>query len=175
MTSRKPFVWLACALLICGLSGPGFAQGDRGKAELKAGSGTITIDYGKVDLKGRDMLAQLKPGAYWRLGANAATSINTPVEITLGTSKLAKGVYTMRLKRNADEAFSLTLDSTAPAQHGSNSADGSKEVASVALKQETLGAPVETLSITLAGSGNTGILAISWGTTKLSTSFTIGK
>jgi hypothetical protein len=175
MTSRNRFVWLAAVALVCGLCAPGFAQGDRGKAEFKAGAGSVVIDYGKVDLKGRDMLGQLAVGSYWRLGSNAATSLRTPVELTFGTSKVAKGLYTLRLKRTGTDAFSLTFDSTAPGEHGSNDASAAKEVASVPLKKEALGSPVETLSITLDGSGNKGAVAISWGVTKLSAEFAVGK
>ena len=44
------------------------AQAVRGKAEMKAGAGAITVDYGRPSLKGRDMLSQLQDGASWRMG-----------------------------------------------------------------------------------------------------------
>ncbi len=76
---------------------PGAAQGNRGKAELKTGAGSITVDYGRPVLKGRDMLSQLKPGDFWRMGMNQATTLTTPVDLTFGGTKVRKGSYSLFL------------------------------------------------------------------------------
>lgn len=173
MTLRKTFALFAAALALCALSVPLFAQ-ERGKAEMKAGSDTITVDYGKVALRGRDMLSQLKVGTYWRLGANEATVIKSPVALTFGGKVVPKGNYVLHLKRVAQDSFALTFNSAPPAW-GSNEPDVSKEVASIPLKKETAATSVETLSIALSGAPGSGALTISWGTTKLSAGFSAGK
>jgi len=173
MVLRKTLALFTTALVFCSLSVSLFAQGERGKAEMKAGSGTIAIDYGKVTLRGRDMLSQLKVGSYWRLGANEATVITSPVDLTFGGKVVPKGTYTLHLKRVSQDGFALTFNSAPPAW-GSNEPDASKEVASVPLKKEAVAA-VETLSIGLSGTPGNGVLTISWGTTKLSTGLSVGK
>ena len=50
---------------------------------MKAGPGAITLDYGRPSLKGRDMLAQLQEGTFWRMGRNEATVLTTPVDLSL--------------------------------------------------------------------------------------------
>ena len=72
MNTKKALALMV--LIVCVVSG--FAQfGPRGKAELKAGAGSITIDFGQPALKGRDMLAKLPAGEFWRLGNNQPTAL----------------------------------------------------------------------------------------------------
>jgi hypothetical protein len=65
-TFAKALGWLSYGILSACLVAPAGAQGQaaRGKAELKAGSGAVAIDYGRPSLKGRDMLSQLQEGSY---------------------------------------------------------------------------------------------------------------
>ena len=88
-----------------------FAQGGRGKADLKAGSGSITVDYGRPALKGRDMLSQLQAGQSWRMGTNQATVLVTPVDLTFGSNKLPKGSYSLFLKKVDADKFELVFNS----------------------------------------------------------------
>src|SRR5512147_1257811 len=86
MNSRKALALMICVLLFAVACFAQMPKGNpRGKAELKAGSGSITIDYGRPDLKGRDMLSQLTVGQAWRMGNNQATVFSTPVDLTFGT------------------------------------------------------------------------------------------
>jgi hypothetical protein len=108
MTSKK-ILGLTVSLL---LAISCFAQGPaRGKAELKAGAGSITIDYGRPILKGRDMLSQLQVGSFWRMGNNMATVLTTPVDLTFGSVKVPKGAYSLWLKRTTPEC-SMTSPKT---------------------------------------------------------------
>src|SRR5512134_441206 len=112
MSLKKIVGWSCLALLSVALAVPARAQaqGERGKAEMKAGSGAITVDYGRPALKGRDMLAQLNEGAVWRMGRNEATVLTTPVDLAFGTTRIAKGAYSLWLKK-AGEAFQLVFNS----------------------------------------------------------------
>jgi hypothetical protein len=154
------------------LVAPAGAQAQRGKAELKAGAGTITIDYGQPSLKGRDMLSQLKEGSFWRMGMNQATVLTTPVDLAFGATKIAKGSYSLWLKR-VGEAFELVFNSQT-GQWGTQH-DPAKDVSSVAMKSAPLASPVETFAMELKPAAKGGELALSWGATRLSAAFEIGK
>ena len=90
MTLKRIVGWACLGLLTAVLAAPASAQAERGKAELKAGPGAITVDYGRPSLKGRDMLAQLQEGSFWRMGVNQATVLTTPVDLAFGGTKVAR-------------------------------------------------------------------------------------
>ncbi|HYK90262.1 MAG TPA: DUF2911 domain-containing protein [Acidobacteriota bacterium] len=171
MTFKKALCWICSGLLCLLVVIPGSAQGNRGKAELKAGTGNITIDYGRPSLKGRDMISQLQEGSFWRMGMNQATVFTTPVNLTIGDTTVAKGSYSIWLKRAGDKY--LLVFNSQTGQWGTQH-DPSKDVVGVPLKQETLSSPVETFTIDLKEASHGGTFSLSWGTTKLSTDFVTG-
>ncbi len=172
MTFKRALSWICCAVLGAFLVVPTFAQGGRGKAEMKAGTGTITIDYGRPSLKGRDMISQLKDGSFWRMGMNQATVLTTPVDLTFGTTKVAKGSYSLWLKKEG-ENYLLVFNSQT-GQWGTQH-DPSKDVHSIALKKEILQSPVEMFTIDLIEAPKGGVFSLNWGTTKLLTEFEFAK
>jgi hypothetical protein len=163
MNSRKALGLMVCVLLAVSC----FAQGSRGKAELKAGAGSITIDYGQPALKGRDMLSQLQVGQFWRMGNNLATVLTSPVDLTFGSTKVPKGSYSLWLKRTNADTFELVFN-TQTGQWGTQH-DPSKDAFQVPMKKETLPNSVEVFTINLKGAPKGGIFTMDWGTTQLST------
>jgi hypothetical protein len=155
--------------LCCVLAVSSFAQGNRGKAELKAGASAITIDYGRPALKGRDMLSQLKEGESWRMGSNQSTTFTTPVDLTFGATKIPKGSYSLFLKKQAANQFELIFNSQT-GQWGLTH-DVAKDFAQVPLKMESLPSPVEVFTIDLKPAPKGGIIVLSWGTTGLTSQF----
>ena len=160
-------------LLLCvALAASCFAQmktPPRGKAELNAGSGSITVDYGRPELKGRDMLSQLQVGQFWRMGSNMATVLTTPVDLTFGSVKVPKGAYSLWLKLAAPDKFELVFNSQT-GQWGMQH-DVSKDVFSVPMKKEVLPSSVETFTLELKGASKGGVFALHWGTTALLANF----
>ncbi len=146
-----------------------FAQGGRGKAELKAGAGSITIDYGRPLLKGRDMLAQLQTGQAWRMGNNQATVLATPVDLTFGSVKIPKGSYSLFLKKVDADKFELTFNSQT-GQWGLQH-DASKDLFNVPMKKGALTTAVEMFTIDLKGAPKGGNIVLDWGTTELTAEF----
>jgi hypothetical protein len=144
----------------------------RGKAEMKAGAGSITIDYGRPELKGRDMLSQLKDGESWRMGMNQATVLTTPADLTFGSTRIAKGAYSLFLKK-AGDAFQLVFNSQT-GQWGTQH-DASKDVATVPMTKSAAASPVEAFTIELNPKGDGGSLDLSWGATRLSAPFQVAK
>jgi hypothetical protein len=145
----------------------------RGKAELKAGDASITVDFGQPALKGRDMLSQLKEGSFWRMGNNQATVFKTPVDLTFGSVKVPKGDYSLWLKRAAQDKFELVFNSQT-GQWGMTH-DTAKDVYQVPMTKETLSNSVELFIIELKGAPKGGVFSFSWGTSKLSADFQFAK
>ena len=162
MYYRKALGWIECLLLTGALATPLMAQGPRGKAELKAGTEAITIDYGRPSLKGRDMIGQLKTGDVWRMGMDDPTVLTTPVDLAFGNTRIAKGSYRLQLGKVADNKFELIFQP----QSGQGGASQSK----VPLKKEA-GSQVETFTIDLKEAPGGGVFVMNWGTTKLSADF----
>jgi hypothetical protein len=169
---KKTLGWTCLAVLSALLAAPATAQPARGKAEMKAVSGSITVDYGQPSLKGRDMLSQLKDGAFWRMGMNQATVLTAPSNLSFGSTKIAKGAYSLWLKKSGD-AFQLVFNSQT-GQWGTQH-DASKDVASVTMTKAALSSPVETFTIDLTPKDKGGSLDLSWGATKLSAPFEVAK
>lgn len=70
------------------------AASPRAKATGKAGSATVTVDYGQPSVKGRKIFGDLVPYAkVWRTGANEATVFETDSDIKVEGKSLAKGKY----------------------------------------------------------------------------------
>ncbi len=168
---RGTLSWAAGGMLVASLATPAVAQ-ERGKAELKTESGVVTIDYGRPSLKGRDMLSQLEDGAFWRMGMNQATVLETPVALTFGETEVAKGSYSLWLKKQAD-TFWLVFNSQT-GQWGTQH-DPAKDVYTFELMPESLTEPVEVFTIELKGDGKPATLDLSWGDTKLTGVFTFGQ
>jgi len=172
MSLKRVVYWTCFALVSVALVAPLRAQAERGKAEMKAGAGAITVDYGRPALKGRDMLSQLQEGSFWRMGMNQATVLTTPVDLAFGGTKVAKGAYSLWLKKSG-EGFQLVFNSQT-GQWGTQH-DPAKDVVSVAMAKSPLAAPVESFTIGLPPSAKGGALELSWGATKLAAPFELGK
>ncbi len=176
MTLKKTFGWTCFAVLTAMLTASAVAQPAgapaRGKAEMKAGAGSVAIDYGRPSLKGRDMLSQLQDGAFWRMGMNQATVLTAPADLSFGSTKIAKGSYSLWLKKSGD-AFQLVFNSQT-GQWGTQH-DTAKDVASVTMTKAALASPAETFTIDLTPKDKGGSLDLSWGATKLSAPFEVAK
>ncbi len=57
---------------------------------------TVSIKYNSPSVKGRKIFGGLVPfGQVWRAGANAATSLHTETDLTIGNLSVPKGDYTL--------------------------------------------------------------------------------
>jgi len=165
----KKALALAVALLLAVSCFAQMRGNPRGKAELKAGTGSITIDYGRPSLKGRDMSSQLTVGQAWRMGSEQATVISTPVDLTFGSVKVPKGSYSLFLKRTDAEKYDLVFNSQT-GQWGLTH-DTSKDVFQVPMRKGELTSPVELFTIDLKEAPKGGVVVLNWGSTQLSANF----
>ena len=93
---------IAVAIVAVCLSTVALAQGGkpiaspRDSVSGKVAGANISINYGAPSLRGRKILGAIEPyGKPWRAGANAATTVVTDKEVTIGGKKLPAGKYTL--------------------------------------------------------------------------------
>lgn len=173
MTCKRVLSLFTCMLVIVLIAVPVFAQGGRGKAELKAGSGSITVDYGRPMLQGRDPFAMQKEGSFWRMGNNTSTTFTTPVDLTFGATKIAKGSYSIWLLKESADSYKLVFNSQT-GQWGTQH-DKSKDVAQAAMKRGTAPSSVDPFTIDLKEAPGGGNFSLAWGTAKLAADFQFSK
>ena len=169
MSWQKALRWIGCSVFSVFLTLTAFAQGDRGKAELKAASGSITIDYGRPMSHGKDRVGEQEVGQVWRMGKDAATILVTPVDLAFGSVKVPKGKYSLFLTKAATDKYELIVNSQT-GQWGTQH-DSSKDFAKIPVKRESLPSLVEAFTLELKPAANGGAFEMMWGTTKLSAPF----
>jgi hypothetical protein len=99
---QKSRLWIVAAAMIL-LSATVIAQDKKpplsppGTATLTFADGnTVTIDYSRPSMRSRKVFGGLVPyDQVWRTGANAATSLKTSVDLTIGGTSVPKGSYTL--------------------------------------------------------------------------------
>lgn len=132
----------------------------RGEATVTLGGKPIVVEYGRPSLKGRDMLGQAAVGDEWRMGADGATTLDTPVSLSFGSTPVAPGKYILRAKKLSDTEWTLKLVR-----------DG-QAAAEVPLQSSPLDKSVELFTIDLVEERGQGVFRMSWGTLALAARFT---
>lgn len=139
-----------------------YGQSPRGTAEITLNDNTVSVEYGRPSLHGRDMLGQAPVGTVWRLGADQATTMTATGAVVFGNMVVQKGSYSLFLERVSDSKWSLVINKQT-GQWGTEH-DRSKDLLGIPLKWEKHDESVEQLSISLTKeTDDTGILSISWG------------
>jgi hypothetical protein len=138
------------------------------------GPSRIAIAYGQPHARGRKVEGGLIPlDTVWRFGANAATTLHTDLDITLGDLKLPRGDYSLFVLYSAKGWRLLVNRGTG--QWGTDR-DASKDLGSLTLASRAMAEPEEALTIYLVpesprpGSGYAelrGTLRVKWGKTEL--------
>ena len=146
------------------------------------GPARIAISYGQPHARGRTVEGGLVPrDTVWRFGANAATTLHTDLDITLGTLKLPRGDYSLFVLYTGT-AWQLIVN-RGTGQWGTDR-DASKDVGRVALTSRTLAEPEESMTIYLVPNSPqprsgyaelAGVLRIKWGRTELRTTWTVDR
>jgi hypothetical protein len=144
------------------------------------GPARIAITYGQPHARGRKVEGGLIPmDTVWRFGANAATALHTDVDLTLGTLAVPKGDYSLFILHGAG-GWQLIVNGQS-ATWGTEY-DRARDVGRTALAARTRAEPEEALSVYLVpesarpATGRAdlrGRLRIVWGTTDLSTTWSV--
>lgn len=132
----------------------------RGETRVTLAGKPIVVDYGRPGLKGRDMLGKAAVGDEWRMGADSATTLKTPVTLTFGAKVVPPGDYVLRARKASETDWTLKFEQ-----------DG-KAVAEVPLTSTALDRSVELFTIDLAEEKGEGVFRMSWGNRELAARFT---
>lgn len=129
---------------------------------------TITIDYGRPAVRGRDVFAHGVLGdTIWRAGANAATQFTTSTALLVGGKVLAAGTYSLWVYAPPDNSsYELVFNG----QHGQWGTEHhfEQDVLRVPLEVSSNAAPAERLTIQLAPASNGVTFRLQWSGTTLS-------
>ncbi len=145
-----------------------------------AGPSRIAITYGQPHARGRQVEGGLVPmDTVWRFGANAATTLHSDLDLTLGGLRVPAGDYSLFVLHSS-AGWSLIVN-RATGQWGTDR-DSTRDLGRVPLASRTLRESEEALSVYLVpesprpASGLAylrGALRIKWGTTELSTDWRV--
>ena len=130
----------------------------------------VKIDYGQPHVRGRNVPTELaSEDTVWRTGADAATTLTTDVDLTIGGTEVPKGAYSLYTIREKGAYFLIINRNTG--QWGTDY-DASKDLARVPLRMRTTVEVTESLQIAMVPPMNgpaKGALTIAWGKLHLST------
>jgi len=163
---------LAMGLLVV-TAESGLAQRNpRATSKISVGGKTVSVEYGRPSLNGRtvsDLLGQLKPGDFWRLGADKSTTFSTSTDLQFGDVTVPSGEYSLWVERGEDNSWKLVFNK----QHGQwgTEHDASQDLVSASLQETDASSSEELVTIGLTKSGAGGVIAIQWGNMKLTASF----
>jgi hypothetical protein len=133
------------------------------------GGKTITISYSSPKVRGReghifskDGLISKNPGyPVWRAGANAATTLVTDGDLTIGTLSVPKGKYTLFVDISNPDAWELIVNKQT-GEWGLKY-DKAQDLGRVKMTMTKPSAMVEDLKYTLKDlGGNKGKLTLEW-------------
>jgi hypothetical protein len=134
------------------------------KTEGVIGGKTITIEYGRPSLKGRELLGNLIPfDKVWRLGADEATKLTTPVDIEIGSLKVPAGTYSLFMLVSQEGDTHLIVNKVAD-QWGAFKYDAAQDLGRVPIMGSRDNPVKEMLTITIESTGEkTGRIKFAWG------------
>ena len=139
-----------------------------GTASVKFDDGrTVTIEYSRPSMRGRQIFGGLVPyGQVWRTGANAATSLKTDVDLTIGGASVPAGSYTLYTIPN-QSGWKLIINKQT-GQWGTKY-DQAQDLARVDMKVAKNASPTEQFTISFDKTGaNAATLKLDWSDTTAS-------
>jgi len=171
MLNSKRFSVTSAVGVLALLAANGIAHGnERGTAKAVIGSATVTIDYGRPMLKGRDLMKMIQPGEVWRIGSDAPTTIESDVDLDFGGTRVPKGKHILLSHYSGPGKWSLVVSSKAASQY-----EPGAKLAEVPMEVQESKAPEEEVTIQLSPKGSQGVIEIAWGTMRLTGSFSAAK
>jgi hypothetical protein len=135
-------------------------------SKVTIGNTTVTIDYRRPSLKGRDLTKMIHPGDLWRLGADAPTTIESNSDLEFGGTRVAKGKHILLARYVEPGKWNLVVSSKDRMHY-----EPSAKLVEVPLEVQEGKDPVEQLRIELSSTGEKGIIEVAWGRYRLTGSF----
>jgi hypothetical protein len=124
------------------------------------GGAEVWIDYSRPARRGRDIFGVLEPwNKVWRTGANAATQLNTPVDLVIGGATVPAGKYTL-WTLPSPTGWKLIINK----QNGQWGTEyhAEQDLVRVNAKTETLAMPVEQFVITFEPASAPSAITFAW-------------
>jgi hypothetical protein len=142
------------------------------KAEGVVAGKTITVDYSSPRMRARKIMGELVPfGKVWRTGANAATTLTTPADLTIGDLQVPAGKYTLFTLPGETEWTLIVNKQTG--QWGT-AYDQAQDLGRTKMTVTQLAQPREEMTIAIRpGSGGQGVLAVEWESTSATVPITV--
>jgi len=136
---------------------------------VQLGGGTIKVCYGRPSARGRKVMGELVPfDEPWRLGANEATSINVPFAAEIAGVRVPPGTYTLYVIPSASKWQTVVNRGVQRWGVPINKEVRQADVGTGTVSTESLGAPVETLTLQFAPpAGNATELIVEWEKTRV--------
>jgi hypothetical protein len=134
----------------------------RGFAHVTLGKASITIQYGRPSLGGRQIRQMIEPGQLWRAGADAATTIQSNAALNFGGTWVPAGEHILLVRYIGPGTWSLVV-SKAPVFSYTPGA----RIAEVLTHVDQRRPPVNELTISISDSKGDGKIEIAWGTYRL--------
>jgi Protein of unknown function (DUF2911) len=159
---------LVCSFVVTAQQDKSKRPSPPAQAKWDLGGGkSVTIDYGSPRTKGRKIYGELVPfGQVWRTGANEATALVTPVDLTIGSTTVAAGSYTIFTVPSKDKWTLIISKKTG--EWGTDYPGQANDLARIDMKVSALPSPVENFTISFEKAGNDANLNIDWETTRAS-------
>jgi hypothetical protein len=128
----------------------------------------VYIDYGRPAMRGRRIMGELVPfGRVWRTGANAATTLVTPVDLQIGTARIPRGTYTLY---TIPSQGGWTLIVNRQTGQWGTQYDQTRDLVRIPMRVSTLERPVERFTIKMEpgtrGRAPQSTLAMEWERTR---------
>lgn len=140
-----------------------------GSVDLRTGSTSIRLCYGRPASRGRTVFGGLVPyDSPWRMGANEPTRLYTNGPITVAGIRLPAGRYSLYAIPHTEQWEVFVSQSTLHWGNDISAAVRRQEVGTASVPIERFTVPVETLTVHADTAGERAALRIEWETTRIS-------
>ncbi len=170
--NRVLYVLAALVALIGAVTAQGNRVSPHETTELTLNGKKVTVAYGRPSMKGRKIMGGLVPyGQVWRTGANEATVLTTDADLMIGNLAVPKGSYSI-FTLPSESAWKLIVNKV-DKQWGAFGYDEKQDLGRVDMNVGKASAPVEQFTITLAKSGDGGVIKLEWENASASVDFKV--
>ena len=149
---------------------PGKAGSPHVRTEWKIDGASISIEYGRPFVKGREDGKVMPPGQVWRTGADEATTLKTDKMLMFGSTHLNPGTYTLWTLPGEKEWLLIINKQTG--QWGT-AYDMKQDLAREKMTVLKSTKPVEQLTISIEDTKQGATLRVEWGTTRVEIPFMV--
>lgn len=139
---------------------PGKGGSPHETVEYNVDGATITLEYGRPYLKGRQMSALAPEGKVWRTGADEATTLTTSKDLMLGSLAVPAGTYTL-YTHPAASGWKLIVNKQT-GQWGTVYQEG-MDLGRVDMKSAKLSKPADQLALAIVPGSGGHTLEVHWG------------